>query len=82
MLDDLITDATENRKIRNEIICNLPVFLDVFHMLQAKSARSYPLIEHAVMKEDFIKEIDVLSGSHHVEHLIDNLCTETVVQSS
>ena len=35
MIEDLIKDRDETKKIKNEIVCVLPELLDIFHILQA-----------------------------------------------
>ena len=57
LIDDLVTEPAENKKIRNVILDILPIFLDIFHLLQARS-KNYPLIDAIRIKEDFIDNLE------------------------
>ena len=33
LIDDLLTEPKENTKVQTEIMCMMPIFLDIFHYL-------------------------------------------------
>ena len=58
----------------------MPIFVDTFHYLQSTS-RHYPLIDAAVVKQNFIDRLDIKNVSFHVLHSLYNITVETIIQN-
>ena len=59
----------------------MPIFLDIFHILQARSS-SYPMIDDIRVVEDIINEIELSDSSFLIKHSLHNIIKETCVQST
>ena len=78
LIDELVTDPAENRKIQNEIMSIIPMFIDIFHYLQSVS-KHYPLIDAMAVKHNLIDRLEIKNVSFHVLHSLYNITVETII---
>ena len=58
----------------------MPTFLDLFHILQAKS-KNYPMIDESRIRDDIINQLDLSDSTYLVHHNLNNIVKETCVQN-
>lgn len=58
----------------------MPIFLDIFHILQARS-KNYPLIDEVRVREDIINRIKLTDSTFLMHHSLGNIVKETCVQT-
>ena len=78
VIDDIVDDPAENYKIQSEIISIMPLFLDIFHIMQSRS-KSYPMVDELRIKEDIINQIELTDSTYLIHHMLNNIVKETCV---
>ena len=54
LIHQVVDDQEELQKIRNEIIENFAMLKDLYHHLQSKSEKTFPLVDAKVLKKQII----------------------------
>ena len=79
LIDKLVSDEVQRRRIKSVFIVNLQLIKDIYCYLQSKS-RSYPYVEARDVHELFITEMGLGRNDRFVRVEINNICLETCVQ--
>ena len=56
----------------------MPIFLDIFHIIQARS-KHYPMIDDLRVREDIINQIELTDSTFLIHHSLENIIKEVCV---